>query len=90
MVNDNENVEQVRADINTRIDELWEQALGAMSNDEVYEFADRFLTAHKREMDGLRALVGKLANALKKLMICATGICVSILTVPNIVLNANT
>lgn len=49
----NDTVEQLCADIKTRIDELWEQSLGAMLNGEVDEFADRILAAHKREMDEL-------------------------------------
>ena len=54
MIKDNETVEHLCADIKTRIEELWEQDLGAMLNGEVDEFADRIKTAHKREIAELR------------------------------------
>ena len=54
METDNETVDQVCADIKTRIEELWEQDLGAMLNGEVDEFADRILAAHDREIGELK------------------------------------
>lgn len=67
MANDNETVEQLCADIKTRIEELWEQDLGAMLNGEVDEFADRIEAAHNREMAAKDAEITELHNMIEEL-----------------------
>ena len=67
MANDNETVEQLCADIKTRIDELWEQDLGAMLNGEVDEFADLIKAAHKREMASKDMEITELHNMIEEL-----------------------
>ena len=68
MTNENETVEQVCADIKTRIDELWQQDLGAMMNGEVDDFAERFLAAHTREIAAKDAEMLNLRTSLARVM----------------------
>lgn len=75
MANDNETVEQLCADIKTRIEELWEQDLGAMLNGEVDEFADRIIDAHKRETSDLRCRLKVVEDALGESRIAICHIC---------------
>ena len=65
METDNETVEQLCADIKTRIEELWEQDLGAMLNVEVDEFADRIEAAHKREMADEKRISDAVIQSLR-------------------------
>lgn len=65
MANDNETVEQLCADIKTRIEELWEQDLGAMLNGEVDEFADRIIDAHKREIADEKRISDAVIKSLR-------------------------
>ena len=65
MANDNETVEQLCADIKTRIEELWEQDLGAMLNGEVDEFADRIIDAHKREIADEKRISDSVIKSLR-------------------------
>ena len=65
MSNDNETVEQLCADIKTRIEELWEQDLGAMLNGEVDEFADRIISAHKREIADEKRISDAVIQSLR-------------------------
>ena len=65
MANDNETVEQLCADIKTRIEELWEQDLGEMLNGEVDEFADRIIAAHKREIADEKRISDAVIKSLR-------------------------